>query len=631
MAAAPKEVSRAQADMLVAPNDLTPRIRTLLLGERSTIEKDIGGGATSGSNQLDVDNKDAAAFLQRGAIVPPYNPETLCLLFEHSAGLRPNIDAYATNIEGFGYRLEPHFNLDSDEGRRRLAAAVGLKKKKLKKSTHVVAKPPEPGSDNNAVNGAPELSQDQIQEALGELADEMLIERIRLDRFFEQCCDQRSFVKTRRLTRQDLEIMGNAYWEVLRNRAGDVAQFEYLPGYTVRLLPMGRAIPVKVNLRVDDLNFETVERFRKFRIFVQIVDSEIIYFKEFGDPRLISSKTGNVFKTPEEMKEEEPEAVAATEILHFKIDSPMSSYGVPRWIGTLLAVMGSRQSEEVNFLYFENKSVPPLAILVSGGKLSDGSIERLQDHIETNIKGKNNFHKILVLEAESAQGGQLTDTSTRMKIQIVPLISAQQSDALFQKYDERNMDKIGGSFRMPRLLRGDIRDFNRSTAMAALNFAETQVFQPEREDFDWIINHVILRSMGVRFWKFVSRSPVTRDPVAMAEIIRNLMNANVLVPEEARDLTEDVFNREFRKLDAQWVKQPMQMTLAGIPAFRAESPGGVIEEKLSESGETSGDTGTPPKPSEKLRKGAVKMLRLREQLEKAEEDAWRAMMRERNL
>ena len=30
-----------------------------------------------------------------------------------------------------------------------------------------------------------------------------------------------------------------------------------------------------------------------------------------------------------------------------------------------------------------------------------------------------------------------------MKIELRPLTNAQQSDALFQNYDERNMDKVG--------------------------------------------------------------------------------------------------------------------------------------------------------------------------------------------
>jgi capsid portal protein len=138
--------------------------------------------------------------------------------------------------------------------------------------------------------------------------------------------------------------------------------------------------------------------------------------------------------------------------------SPRSAYGVPRWVGNLLAVLGSRQAEEINFLYFENKSVPPLAILVSGGRLSAQSIPRIEDFIENHIRGKRNFHKILILEAEPAGGSGGIEHSGRLKVELRPLTSAQQNDALFQNYDERNIDKVRQSFRLPRMLRGDIRD-----------------------------------------------------------------------------------------------------------------------------------------------------------------------------
>jgi hypothetical protein len=95
-------------------------------------------------------------------------------------------------------------------------------------------------------------------------------------------------------------------------------------------------------------------------------------------------------------------------------------------------------------------------------------------------------------------------------------------------------------------------------------FAEMQVFQPEREEFDFVINRKVLADMGIRFWRFRSNSPVTRDPAAMAEIVRGLTNANILTPEEGRQLASDVFNRDFKKINAPWVKQPVPLTLAGI-------------------------------------------------------------------
>jgi capsid portal protein len=215
--------------------------------------------------------------------------------------------------------------------------------------------------------------------------------------------------------------------------------------------------------------------------------------------------------------------------------------------------------EEVNYLYFENKSVPPMALLVSGGRLSDSSVPRIERFIEENLKGKANFHKILILEADGAGSGD-----SRAKIELRPLTDAQQQDALFQLYDERNIDKVGSAFRLPRLLRGESKDFNRATAESALRFAEDQVFQPERDEFDFLMNRKVLADMGIRFWRFRSQTPVTRDPERMTEMVEKLVRVGVLTPEEGRVLAGDIFNREFRKIGADWTKRPITLTLAGV-------------------------------------------------------------------
>ena len=48
----------------------------------------------------------------------------------------------------------------------------------------------------------------------------------------------------------------------------------------------------------------------------------------------------------------------------------------------------------------------------------------------------------------------------------------------------------------------DSKDFNRATAESALRFAEDQVFQPERDEFDFLMNRKVLADMGIRFWRF---------------------------------------------------------------------------------------------------------------------------------
>ena len=492
----------------------------------------------------------AAAFASAGALEPPYDPEALCLLMEHSNSLRQNVDAYATNIDGFGHRFEPAIDLDAEDADRQVADCIYLERAAARERGEF----PE---------GTPlEPTAEEVAERKRELRQLARIERARLESFFDFCCFDHSFVDLRRRTRQDLEVTGNAFWEVLRDGRGEVARLVYVPSYTVRLLPLDRE-PVEVaeRVRVSPVSYERVTARRRLRRYVQVQGSERVFFKSFGDPRAVSKTTGEVFPDVASLLRARPGDAPATEIVHFAIHSPRSPYGVPRWVGTLLAVLGSRQMEEVNYLYFENKSVPPLALLVSGGRLSEASVPRIERFIEENLKGKTNFHKVLILEAE---GGSGAGDAARAKIELRPLTDAQQQDALFQLYDERNIDKVGAAFRLPRLLRGDSRDFNRAVADAQLRFAEDQVFQPERDEFDFLINRKLLADMGIRFWRFRSQTPVTRDPERMTQMVEKLVRVGVLTPEEGRLLAGDIFNREFRKIGDDWTKRPITLTLAGI-------------------------------------------------------------------
>jgi PBSX family phage portal protein len=535
------------------------------------------------------------AFESIGALVPPYDPRALCMLFEHSNSLRPNVDAYATNIDGFGYRFEPAIDFDAEDAKERVADAMALEQAAAQQGAAVASGIlMEPAAEEVAAR----------TEKLRRLARR---ERGQLEAFFEFCSFDHSFVDLRRRTRQDLEVTGNAYWEVLRDGKGDVARFVHVPSHTVRLLPLDRELSsVTERVRVSPISFDTVTTRRRLRRYVQIQFTERVFFKSLGDLRVVSRKTGRIFADAGALVEADPSDGPATEMLHFAVHSPRSPYGVPRWVGALLSVLGSREMEEVNFLYFGNKSVPPLALLVSGGRLSQESVPRIERFIEENLKGKANFHKILILEADG--GG--TGDGGRAKIELRPLTDAQQKDALFQAYDERNIDKVGSAFRLPPLLRGDGRDFNRSVADAQLRFAEDQVFQPERDEFDFLINRKILAELGIRFWRFRTQTLATRDPERMTDMVEKLVRVGVMTPEEGRVLAGDIFNREFHKIGDDWTKRPIPLTLAGIQTQ------GVARENVADDHDDS-----PSRAEQRmgLLKDARFLLSLRDELA-AEED-----------
>ncbi len=580
--------------------ELDARVSVNVYGRDDILKSFLGGKQGAGvqeSNAIQANDEMERKFSGAGALEPPYNFATLTSLLEHSNSLRPNIDAYAMNIDGFGHRFEPVIDLDAPDADDRITRVIQQERELAAADP---SQPPEVMSQS--LNPTPE----EVAAKKAELAEMMRAEKSRLENFFNFCCEEMSFVGLRRRARQDLETIGNAFVEVLRNGAGEIAEFTYIPAFTMRLMPQDpEAVATTQSVKATELSYVKQERQKRFRKLVQAFETRTVFFKEFGDPRVVSRSSGKTFATVEELKTADPKDAPATEVIHLKVHSPRSVYGVPRWIGTLLAVLGSRQAEEVNYLYFENKSIPPLAILVSGGKLGAQAVTRLESYLTNEIKGKKNFHKVLVIEAESSGGQSLTSAGGTAKIELKPLTDAQAKDGLFQNYDERNMDKVGIAFRLPRLLRGDIRDFNRATADAALEFAEQQVFGPEREDFDFLINRRVFADLGVRFWRFVSNAPKTNDPAQLATIIVQLVTANIITPAEARQLAEKVFGKELKNLKASWTKQPIALTLAGMMAeAEPDDPVGDVD-----GDETAGGgVGLPSASANKSKGGKGDML-----------------------
>ena len=554
----------------VTVREVKPRasVQKALIGSDS-----IDRGASHGEQAPDEKN---AVWLSVGVIPPPYDPSTLLMLIENSNSLRQCIDAYVTNIDAFGHRFEPIIDLTAADADDRIRSY--LYSKRADAAQDIIDDP------YRQLN---EPTKDEIEGAKKELAERMRLERMKLEQFFEYASLENSFVTLRRRARQDLEGQGNAYWEVLRDSSRRICGFEYIPGFTVRHLPADRlATDVSYRVKSNEFDYTTTTTKRRFRRYVQQLEFQaFVYFKEFGDPRIVSAHTGHVYASVDAMQEAEPNVAQATEMLHFRIHTSKSSYGIPRWVGNLVSVVGSRQAEEVNLDYFENKSVPPMAILVNGGRLSDDSVKRLQDHMEAKIKGRKNYHRTLIIEAENMGGMD----NGRMKVDMKPLTAAQHNDALFQNYDERNIDKVGQAFRLPRMLRGDIRDFNRSTAEAALEFAESQVFRPERDEFDFTINRKILPELGIRFWRFRSVGAASQNPRDLATMITESVDKGILTPAEGRELSQQVFGRELQKIDAPWVRQPIILTQNGItPPKELAAPGMVTPQEAA-----TGTTGAP--------------------------------------
>lgn len=496
-------------------------------------------------------------------IDPPYDPQVMYEIYEASAYLQPNVSAYAANIDGHGHHFLSNIDFTTD-------LTSELIKEALFEDWVLTG---QKGED-------PYLLTDEDLEAIKlDLKRNTRIDMVKAESFFKNCSWEGSFVTLRKETRKDLEVTGNAYWEVIRNKEGQLRKFRRILPNQVRITKLSEKLyPVKTYDKKSRLTVDSDVGDRRIRTF--IVSDGTGNTKQFHKPyncqAVMALETGELFQDLKAMenksKEDSVKRTPANEIIHFKLSSNLKEpYGVPRWVGVLPDVLGSRSASEYNYNWFREGFFVPLAILVAGGTLSPESVKRIKDFVK-NSKGTKNAHKVMVIEA-SPDG---KDLIPQMKFERLE-DDVDKQDARWQTYDSNNEARIGSQFRIPSVVRGMMQKaYNRASAETALKQADEQVFNPIRMDFDWMMNLLVLPELGIHLVAFASNGYTDSDRQVLGDLIVSFVRWGILTPKEGRDLAETVFGKNFESLDSSWVRVPQNVWLAG---FDEAANGGATSEK----------------------------------------------------
>ena len=464
------------------------------------------------SNSQALDDVDIESLGIRDKVIePPLSLSELSVLAEFSTELEQTTESMAVGVDGFGYRIMPQVMTKEQQ--------TSFKK--------------------------------QIDE-----------EWEFLDHFFKFPNSEESFVKLRRESTQEKELTGNAYWELVPSLTDSkrYSAINRINAATIRITKTDRVMTkMGLNYVKNDLTLGTKFFQKRFRRFVQIIGTKKVFFKQFGDPRIIDKRTGEVAESLDPK-------FRANELFHFKIESRRRTpYGMPRFTGNIISIKGSRQADETNIITLMNNNIPSFAILANGGMLTQGSVDRIREFVDTQIKGSSNYSKWLILEGESTHDGLSSPNS--IKIEIVPLTRAQHQDMLWQSYDENNAKKLRRNFRIAPILVGASENYDRATAQVSEALTEKYVYNPEREEIDREINKILL-AQGIRFWVFKSNSPNVTNDDDLVRILTGAERSGALTPRIARMLLEDILNRDlpgFENLPADFNPDlPFSFTLAKL-------------------------------------------------------------------
>lgn len=376
---------------------------------------------------------------------------------------------------------------------------------------------------------------------------------------------------------RDRETYGIAYCEVIRDFSGDVVQLEFI----IDTPSIDMTYPLEPYIDVEYYyRSETVSRKKKFRKFRQNIAGKTVYFKEFGDPRIMDKRTGTYLEEGDDPVEYDNQA---NEIIEFRIGS--MPYGEVRWIGQVLTVDGNRRAEVLNNNYFREGRHTPLMIVVKGGTLSDESFNKLKNYM-AEIKGENGQHAFVVLETESNENATALQDEKQADIEIKDLASILQKDELFQEYQENGRKKTQSAFLLPDLYVGYTTDFNRATAQTAMEVTEKQVFQPERTSLAWTVNNRLLNGYRFRYVEVKFDDPDITNPDDIQKILNITERAGGLTPNLAKEITYNTLGKDgCEDYEGDWGDIPLQYVKASSEK-QMEEPGyqkkTIFSEKLKQ-------------------------------------------------
>lgn len=511
------------------------------------------------TNALPMPDEEGRRHGRAGAITPPYPPAWLAMTYEQSTALRPAVEALEAMVDGSGHRFEPKFDTKKPDARQTVEDSI-----MLERLDNIG------GLRRANPNASLIPTKMDVDMRIAEIEVRMRLEKLRLEALFSACCPGSTFIKLRKKLRRDYEVTGNAYLGVRRDNWGDVAEFEYLPSVAMRLCPQvshhGRPlwVPVQVPVRRTPITVEYVTSHRAFRTFVQYGLTTNVYFKEFGDPRVFSARDGRMVDSVEDLLPGEP---AATEVIHLKIDSALYEYGVPRWIAAAPSIAGLRASQEVNAAHFDNNAIPRMMFLISGGVLKEGAEKKLEDILRRHAKGRENYGAAVIIQATPASN----NPTARVTIEAKSLKEAVPDDMLFEKFGARCRDEVLSQFRLPEFAVGILRDVNRASATEGMQAVEDQVYNPLRVDFDGSMEPV-LDEMGILYWRYVSNSPVSRDPEVASDVLEKITRAGGASINDARRQAAEIHNIPFVPAPPEWGELPLELAKLVFKPVPATAP-----------------------------------------------------------
>jgi len=479
--------------------------RASLRRVQSLEEVDVSKSREEGGEQSAL-IADTPRIASQDIIKPIYDPQWLTTFIEGSSELKQVIHAMVSNTVGFGHRTVPRI--------------------RKKEQTNV---------------------------------DDVLDEAIKLENFFRYVNAEQDLTELLTEAVWDYYLTGNMYFEVSRNdTTGQPDGLIRVPSHQMEIMKLEEepyANKIKRIERTRD-GYKVSEREEAFRRrrYVQTStgssrtgsasndSTHQTFYKAFQDDRAYDRDTGKLVKEKSKISELKSKNKLAREIIHVAEPRTRGPYGFVRHIGNVISIVGDQKAEEINYATIKNNSIPSMFVMVSGGNLTQDSIDRLKDFIQVKINNSDNRSKFVLLESEPMTMDDVDIGNA--KIEVKSLHDTRINDAMFTEYSTENRQAQRRAYRLPEVLvgRGDAK--TRAEVEANVKFADEQIFAIDRDKFVKFINNKLFAEMGIVHNVIELNTPNVTDTQALVQAMRDAEKTGAMTPEIARMIMERLFGQD---------------------------------------------------------------------------------------
>lgn len=358
----------------------------------------------------------------------------------------------------------------------------------------------------------------------------------KLQSFFSQVNEKHSWLTVAGKGVLDGEITGGEFYEVLpANDTHEPDLMYHAPATYMRVTPLDQNDTLIWVMLPRNGQLRKTAVYRKFRRFCRAMPTkELVWFKEFGDPRIVDRRTGQYAKDKAGNYLHEPEDYPnkATEIWWFRPNAFGGNiYGIPPWVSVIAEIRGRYLASWVNYDTLDHGGLPPWLLLIYG-RVSEGTQKYLKE-LAAKWRDPNAYSDPGVLMIEPNLLSFSTQGGSKAGAEFVSMRDMRNEEAMFPEYRRDAAETIGAVLGVPAILQG-ITEGAGGPNYAALEAAE-QGFKAERRARDERINVELIQGRFKIFnWKYKSKD----GQITMDALPKALMAAARVGGPSLNDLTQ---------------------------------------------------------------------------------------------